>query len=56
MEEHNKKLNELLKLENDYRESDDKNELFSIFQKIINEISTLNNDNKYDIISKIFLY
>ena len=56
MEEHSQNLNELLKLENNYRESVDKTELFSIFQKIVNEISTLNNDDKYDIISKIFLY
>ena len=49
------KLNELLKLENDYRESADKNKLFSFFHKM-NGIFTFSTDNKCYITSKIFLY
>ena len=49
-------LNVLLEKEKEYRESNNYYECFLICLKIINEISSKNDNTKFDILSKIFLF
>ena len=50
------KLKELLKKEKEIREKKDNQKSISVLKEIIEFIKNKNEDNKYDIISKLFLY
>ena len=50
------KLKELLKKEKESREKKDNQKSISVLKEIIEFIKNKNEDNKYDIISKLFLY
>ena len=49
------KLKELLKKEKESREKKDNQKSISVLKEIIEFIKNKNEDNKYDIISKLFL-
>lgn len=50
------KLKELLKKEKEIREKKDNQKSISVLKEIIEFIKNKNEDDKYDIISKLFLY
>ena len=50
------KLRDLLKLQKESRKKKDDNKCISIFKEILELIKNLNDNNKFDIISKLFLF
>ena len=49
-------LKNLIKLQDEYRKKKDDNKCISIFKEILELIKNLNDNNKFDIISKLFLF
>ena len=54
--EKNKDLQDLIKSQEEFRKQKDDNKCISIFKEIIELIKNLNDNNKFDIISKLFLF
>ena len=54
--ENNKILQDLIKSQEEFRKQKDDNQCLSIFKEIIELIKNLNNNIKFDIISKLFLF
>ena len=52
----NEDLEELLKLEKEYRNQENHSQCMNICLKILNEIQDFSQNQKFDIISKLFLY
>ena len=52
----NEDLEELLKLEKEYRKQENHSQCMNICLKILNEIQDFSQNQKFDIISKLFLY
>ena len=51
-----KNLKDLIKSQEEFRKQKDDNKCISIFKEIIELIKNLNDNNKFDIISKLFLF
>ena len=51
-----KNLKDLIKYQEEFRKKKDDNKCISIFKEIIELIKNLNDNNKFDIISKLFLF
>ena len=49
-------LKNLIKMQDEYRKKKDDNKCISIFKEILELIKNLNDNNKFDIISKLFLF